>query len=319
MLGYVLRRVPSAIAVLLVSSVVIFALLRLVPGDPATTIAGANASPRTVAAVRRELGLTGSPVSQYLSWMGGLLTFRLGRSLSLGGQISTLVGQALGNTLVLAVAALLLAIVIALALSLASAITGRRWIGSVVALFSTLAVAIPSFVTGVVLVMILGVIWVVLPAGGMPRAGIWADPSITVQYLAMPAVTLALPIAAALTRFLSESLRTQLAEPYLVTARALGISRRRIAVTQALPNALPPTFTVLGLLIGQLLGGAVIVESIFAWPGLGNLLSSAISARDYPVVQVLLVFSVAVFTVIQLLTDLVNAWLDPRIRLGGLP
>lgn len=312
-----LRRVPSALAVLLVSSVVIFALLRLVPGDPAVTIAGANASPGTVAAIRRQLGLTGAPVSQYFDWVRGLLTFRLGRSLSLGGQISALVGRALGNTLVLAVAALVLAIVIALGLSLTAAIRDRRWLNRLVAGFAALAIAIPSFVAGVVLVLVLGVIWVVLPAGGMPRAGLWADPSITAQYLAMPAVTLALPIAAALTRFLSESLRTQLAEPYVLIARALGIPRWRIVMSWALPNALPPSLTVLGLLIGQLLGGAVIVESIFAWPGLGNLLSAAISARDYPVVQVLLMFSVAVFVVVQVVTDLAHAWLDPRVRLGG--
>ncbi len=167
-------------------------------------------------------------------------------------------------------------------MSTVSVIVDRRWLNSVVTGFGTVAVAIPNFVTGTILVVLFGVVWAVLPAGGVPRKGFLDDPGISVQYLILPAVCLALPIAAALTRFLTESLRSQLAEPYVTTARALGISRRRIVLTQALPNALPSTVTVLGMQVGHLLGGTVLVEAIFAWPGLGHLIERAISSRDYP-------------------------------------
>lgn len=317
MIRYGLRRIPSALIVLAVGSVVIFTLLRLVPGDPAQILAGPDSPPETLDAIRADLGLTGSPVVQYFSWVGGILTLDLGHSLVLGGDIGTLLLDALGNTLVLALAALLLALVIAVTLSTVSVIVDRTWLNSVVTAFGTVAVAIPNFVTGAILVVLFGVVWAVLPAGGVPRKGFLDDPGISVQYLVLPAVCLALPIAAALTRFLTEGLRSELAQPYVTTARALGIPRRRIVLTQALPNALPATVTVLGIQIGHVLGGAVLVEAIFAWPGLGQLIERAISSRDYPVVQVMLLFSVSLFVVIQLVTDLVNAWLDPRIRLGG--
>ncbi|MGW5071845.1 ABC transporter permease [Rhodococcus sp. NPDC004095] len=317
MVRYTLQRLPSALIVLAVGSVVIFTLLRLVPGDPALVLAGPDASPEALAALRNDLGLNGSQITQYFSWIGGILSFDLGKSLIIGGDIGTLLLDALGNTLVLALSALVLAIGIAFTLSTVSVIVDRKWLNSAVTAFGTVAVAIPNFVTGAILVVLFGVVWAVLPAGGIPRKGFLDDPGISVQYLVLPAVCLALPIAAALTRFLSEGLRSQLAEPYVTTARALGISRRRIVLTQALPNALPATITVLGIQIGHLLGGAVLVEAIFAWPGLGQLIERAISSRDYPVVQVMLLFSVALFVVIQLVTDLVNAWLDPRIRLGG--
>ena len=317
MLNYSLRRIPSALLVLAAGSVVIFTLLRLVPGDPALILAGPDSSPEALAAIRDELGLTGSPITQYFAWIGDIVTFDLGRSLILGGDIATLLFDALGNTLILAVTALLLAVVIAFAAATGSVIARRKWLDSLVTAFGTVAVAIPNFVTGTILVVLFGVVWMVLPAGGIPRHGLFDDPEISVQYLILPAVCLALPIAAALTRFLTEALRSQLAEPYVTTAQALGIPRHRIVFTQVLPNALPATVTVLGIQIGHLLGGAVLVEAIFAWPGLGHLIERAISSRDYPVVQVMLLFSVALFVVVQLLTDLVDAALDPRIRLGA--
>lgn len=316
MLRYSLSRIPSALIVLVVGSVLIFTLLRLVPGDPALVLAGPDASPEALAALRTELGLDGPQAVQYFSWLAGILTLDLGRSLVLGGEIGSLLLDALGNTAALAGAALLVAVTIAFALSTVSVIADRKWLNNLVTAFGTVAVAIPNFVTGALLVVVFGVVLAVLPAGGIPRRGLLDDPGITVQYLLLPAICLALPIAAALTRFLTESLRSQLTEPYATTARALGISRRRIVLTQVLPNALPSTVTVLGIQIGHLIGGAVLVEAIFALPGLGHLIERAIASRDYPVVQVMLLFSVLLFVVIQLVTDLVNATLDPRIRLG---
>ncbi|MGW4533440.1 ABC transporter permease [Nocardia sp. NPDC004340] len=317
MTAYLLRRVPSALAVLFGASVLIFLLLRLVPGDPATILAGADATPETVAAIRHQLGLDRSIPAQYLSWLRGVVTGDLGRSYLIGGQISDLIGRGLSNTLILAGAALLLAVVVSLAVSVASVLWDRRWIHAIVAAANTVTVAVPVFVTGVLLVLVFAVTIPVLPSGGLPPDGFLARPDIAVQYLLLPAVCLALPVSAALTRFLTEALRTELAKPYVLTARALGVPRRRIVTHDALRNALPAMLTTLGIQTGNLLGGAVLVEAAFAWPGIGRLIEEGINRRDYPVVQALLLFSVAVFVGLQLLTDIAHAYLDPRIRIGG--
>lgn len=317
MVRYLVHRVPSAVAVLVLASLLIFFVLRLVPGDPATTLAGPDASPEAIAAVRHSLGLDQSIPAQYAAWLGDMVTFDLGRSYVLGGQIADLVGDALLNTVVLTAAALLLAVVVSLVLSVAVVVWPTRWLTGIVAAFNTLAVALPTFVTGVLLVLVFAVLLPLLPAGGVPPDGFLARPDISVQYLALPTVCLGLPVAAALTRFLTEALRTEMRQPYILTARALGVSRWNLVTRSALRNALPTMLTILGLQTGQLLGGAVLVEAIFAWPGIGQLIEQGISRRDYPVVQVLLLIAVSVFVIVQLVTDVVHAYLDPRIRIGG--
>lgn len=318
MVRYLLCRLPSAVGVLAAASVLIFAVLRLVPGDPASTLAGPEASPETVAAIRHDLGLDQPVLTQYVTWLGHVLTFDLGRSYLIGGQISDLVTAGLANTLWLTGAALVLAVA-------GSLVTAPLWVGAPSRLLdatltgiNTVALALPTFVTGVILVLVFGLLLPILPTGGVPPRGFLADPDIAVQYLILPAVCLALPASAGLTRFLAESLRTELASPYVTTARAAGVGPRRLLVAHALPAALPTYLTVLGLQAGSLLGGAVLVEAVFSWPGLGQLAAQAIDRRDYPVVQILLLLSVAVFVVIQLGTDLVHAYLDPRVRIGGL-
>jgi peptide/nickel transport system permease protein len=317
MVRYLLTRLPSAAAVLVLASILIFSVIRLVPGDPVATLAGPDATPETMAAIRSDLGLDEPVLQQYLSWVGDVLTFDLGRSYRIGGEVTSLLGDAAANTLALTGFALLLAVLLALAVSLVTVVVNRPWLDNLVAGVNTLAVAVPTFVTGLVLVLVLAVLLPVLPAGGTPPDGFVARPDIAVQYLLLPGICLALPVAASLSRFLTDALETQMQQPYVTTATALGIPRRRIVLTQALRNALPSAVTVLGLQVGVLLGGAILVEAVFAWPGLGQLVERAISSRDYPVVQVLLLVSVVLFTVTQLLSDLVHAWLDPRIRLGG--
>lgn len=317
MTSYLLRRLPSLALVLFASSLLIFAVLRLVPGDPAAALAGANATPEGIALVRRELGLDRPWAAQYLHWLGDLLTFDPGRSYLIGGSIGSLVGDALANTLLLTVTALALAVLAALILGTVWAGTRRPWLDHLLTGVNTLAIAVPTFVMGVALILLFGILFPVLPSGGVPRDGLLADPGITFQYLLMPAACLALPVGALLTRYVAESLRTELAQPYIVTALAAGVPRRRVLVRHALRNVLPTSVTVLGLQVGALLGGAVLVEFTFSWPGLGLLIERAITGRDYPVVQVLLMLSVAVFAVLQLLTDLAHALLDPRIRLEG--
>lgn len=318
MVRYLARRIPSAVLVLFAASILIFAVLRLVPGDPATTLAGVDATPASIAAIRHSLGLDRPLVQQYFSWLGGVLTGNPGRSYMIGGEITTLVAHAATNTLILAVSALLLAIAISLLLALWWVSSRSRLVDSIITGFNTITLGLPTFVTGVAMVLVFGILVPILPAGGIPPKGFADRLDISSQYLLMPAVCLALPASAGLTRFLAESLRTELRAPYITTARAAGVSERRLLIAHALPAALPTYITALGIQVGNLLGGAVLVESVFTWPGLGQLISQAISSRDYPVVQILLLISVAVFVIIQLITDAVHAYLDPRIRIGGL-
>lgn len=312
MSGYLLKRVPSALLVLLLASFVIFLILRLIPGDPAAILAGPDASPESVEAIRDSLGLNEPVVTQYLAWLGDLLTGDLGPSYTIGGDVAELIGNGLGATVELALGALLLVVALGLAAGVLGATSRRRPVQAAVRVLTTGALAVPPFVTGVVLVLVFAVGLGWLPSGG--HLSLLEAPDLGAQYLLMPALCLALPSAAVLGRYLRDGLERALAEDYVRTATALGVSRRRIVWRHALPNALPPALTVLGMQTGHLLGGAILVEAIFAWPGLGQLAHQGVVSRDYPVVQALLLLLVAVFVAIQLLTDIAYALLDPRIR-----
>ncbi|MFE1789750.1 ABC transporter permease, partial [Streptomyces sp. NPDC059525] len=281
-------------------------------GDPATTLAGPDAGPAAVEAIRARLGLDRPLWAQYVTWLGDLVRGDLGPSYAIGGEVSDLIGQGLGRTVELTIGALVLTVALGLALGLAGA-TGRgRGVRAAARAVATAALAVPPFVTGIVLVLVFAVALRLLPAGGYQS--VLDAPDIGLQYLLLPALCLALPSAAVLGRYLKDGLERALAEDYVRTATAVGVTRRRIIWRHALPNALPSSVTVLGMQIGQLLSGAVVVEAVFAWPGLGMLAEQGVVRRDYPVVQALLLLLVGVFVAVQLLTDIVYAWLDPRIR-----
>ncbi|MFF1360331.1 ABC transporter permease [Streptomyces sp. NPDC058297] len=312
MRSYFLRRLPSALLVLALASFLIFAILRLVPGDPASSLAGPDASAETVAAIRRQLGLNEPLFTQYGSWIADLVRGDLGPSYAIGGDTADLIRDGLGATAELTVGALLFVIVLGAGFGILGATSRSRWVKAAVHVATTGALAVPPFVTGVLLVLVFAVLLGVLPPGG--RVSVLTAPDLGAQYLLLPSLCLALPGAAVLGRYLKDGIERTLAEDYVRTATAAGIGPRRLLWRHALPNALPPVVTVLGMQIGHLLGGAVLVEAIFAWPGLGQLAEQGLTRRDYPVVQDLLLLLVTVFVLVQLLTDAVYAWLDPRIR-----
>ncbi|MFC8295203.1 ABC transporter permease [Streptomyces sp. NPDC057242] len=312
MRGHLLRRLPSALLVLLVASFVVFAVLRLVPGDPAAVLAGPDASAETEAAIRARLGLDEPLPAQYLHWLGDLLTGDLGPSYAIGGQTADLIADGLGATVELTLGALLFVVVLGAAFGILGATSRNAWVRTAVRVLTTGALAVPPFVTGVLLVLLFSVLLGVLPPGG--RVPLLTAPDLGVQYLLLPALCLALPSAAVLGRYLKDGIERALGEDYVRTATAAGVAPRRLLWRHALPNALPPVVTLLGMQTGNLLGGAVLVEAIFAWPGLGQLAEQALVRRDYPVVQDLLLLLVTVFVLFQLLTDLAHARLDPRIR-----
>lgn len=313
MFRYALRRLPTAIGVLLLASVVIFFILRLAPGDPAASLAGPDADAETVAQIREQLGLDEPLVVQYLSWLGGILTGNLGESYLLHAPIVELIANSLGNTVLLAAAATLLAVLGGGLVGFVLGTTRSASVRSLLAGVTSLGIAIPTYVTGVLLILIFAVAWRALPPGGMGPG--LQNFSLGWQYLLLPALVLSLPTGATLARFFASSLRQTLDQDFVLTGVAKGLQPRRLMLGHVVPNSLPPVLTVLGLQIGQLLGGAIIVETIFAWPGIGQLLLQAVNGRDYLLTQALLLIAVAVFILVQLVNDLVDAAMDPRIRL----
>jgi peptide/nickel transport system permease protein len=312
MFRYTMRRVPSAIIVLAVASVVVFGLIHLAKGDPAAAAAGPDASPEQVAAKRHALGLDQSLIHQYLSWAHGLLTGNLGRAYVSGTPVGQLIGNSVGNTVELTVAASLLTIAFGIPAGLLLGTVRRRSGRVLIEAVVGLAFAVPTYVSGVLLVLLFAVTWPILPAGG--HESVIDNPGIGLQYLIMPALCLALPAMATVARFLATAVRQQLDEEYLQTGVAKGLTNRRLLLRHALPNAWPPVITVTGIQIGQMLGGAIVVEAIFAWPGVGQLIRDSVLSHEYLVVQDLLLFAVAVFVFLQVVVDLLHAAVDPRIR-----
>lgn len=314
MLAYSLRRIPSGLIILAVSSVVIFFLLRATGGDPAAVKAGPDASPETIAAIRAELGLDRPIIIQFFDWLASLFNGNLGNSLVTNASIADLIGNGLQATLLLTLAAVILAVVIGGTLGVVMATVRNRPIQVAVNAVTGLLLSVPTYVSGVLLIFVFAVILRVLPVGG--HVAFLEDPEIAVQYLLLPALCLAMPAAAVVARFLASSMRQVMDEDFIRTGMAKGLSQRRLLSHHVVPNSLPPVFTILGIEIGQMLGGAIVVEAIFAWPGIGGVLAQAVLTRDYFLVQDILLIAVAVFVIMQILTDLAHAAVDSRVRLG---
>ncbi len=310
---YFIRRAPSTVVVLVLTSVVVFAILRLIPGDPAVILAGPDATPETVKAITIELGLDRSLPEQYGLWMRGLLTGQLGRSYIYGRPISQLIASHLVITVQLTLAAIVFADVVGFALGLLSSSAPWRRVRVLASGLTSIGYAVPPYVSGILLVLLFAIAIRILPATGYVSP--LSDPVSGFKSFILPAACLGLPEAAVVARFLSASVLRSLNEDYIRTATAKGISWPRIVFRHAVPNALPPVITIATIQIGQMLGGAVIVEAIFAWPGLGQLIIQSFQNHDYLVVQDLILMAVVTFAVLQALGDVLHALADPRVRL----
>ena len=311
MLAYILGRLLSLGASLVLASVVIFAVIEIVPGDPAAFMLGLNATEETVAALREELGLGGSTLSRYLDWAGGMLRGNFGMSYTYRVPVSELIIDRLWVSLPLALYALILSTVLALPLGLlAAAFRGKPTDYGVMA-GTQLGIAIPNFWFGMLLQSLFAVTLQWVSAGGFPG---WEDPRAALISLTLPAIALALPQAAILARVMRSALIDTLGQDYIRTARAKGLTRRQTVLRHALRNALIPALTILGLQFSFLLAGAIIIENVFFLPGLGRLIFQGITQRDLIVVEsvtMLLVFAVILVT---FLVDIAYALADPRLR-----
>jgi peptide/nickel transport system permease protein len=309
---YVARRLLQAIPTVLLASVVVFLMIYLIPGDPASTILGPNAFPDQVAALRREMGLDQPLPVQYLIWLGRVLRGDLGESFINGFPVAELLLRRLAATVQLTVAALLLAVVLAFVVGMASVMYRGRLGGRLAMAWLGLSYAVPTFWLGVLLIILFSVQLGVLPPTGYES--IVANPGEGWRYLLLPALTLGVYTSSVLARFLRSALLEVIGLDYIRTAQAKGLPERRVFLRHALKNALIPVITVLGVQFGTLLGGAVVTEAVFDWPGVGQMLLYAIRVRDYTVVQGTVLFLVVVFVLLNLVTDIAYGVLDPRIR-----
>ncbi len=303
---FILSRLFSAFLVLLGVSCLVFLLIHLVPGDPVEVMLGEAAQPADREALRHALGLDQSLLTQLLHYFNGLLHLDLGVSLQSKRPITELLWERIPATAELTGAALLVAVMIAVPLGVIAAVRkDSPWDYGAMTV-SMLGVSIPNFWLGPILILVFSV-WL----GWLPVSGREQPDSIV-----LPAITLGTALAAVLSRMVRSSLLEVLHEDYIRTARAKGLSESAVIWRHGLRNALLPVVTVLGLQLGVLLGGAVITEMVFSWPGLGELTISSIQRRDYPVVQACVLLISTSYVVVNTLTDLVYGWLDPRVRLG---
>jgi peptide/nickel transport system permease protein len=311
MTRFLFKRLISLALSLIAASLVIFAVIEVIPGDPAAYMLGMNASPETVAALRESLGLNVSLPQRYLNWAGGMLRGDFGISYTYKVPVAELVAARLKVSLPLAALALMLSTAIALPIGLLAAAKRGRSADIAVMGGTQLGIAVPNFWFAMLLVLVFAVHFRIFPAGGFPG---WSDPIAALRAFTLPAIALALPQAAILARVLRSALIETLGQDYIRTARAKGLSRAKTLTRHALRNALIPVLTILGMQFSFLLAGAIIIENVFYIPGLGRLIFQAITQRDLIVVESVVMILVFAVIVVTFLTDLAYAAVDPRLR-----
>jgi ABC-type dipeptide/oligopeptide/nickel transport system permease component len=304
MFQYVLKRLLSTIPVLIGISLLLFFMLRMLPGDPAQVLAGQMASQEDIKNIRQQLGLDKPIIVQYGIFLSRLAKLDLGRSARTQAPVINEVWARLPNTMLLAVAAISLACLFGIPAGIISSVRPYTWIDYLFTSMALFGISMPVFWLGLMLIVIFSLVLRWLPAGGI---GSW-------KHVLLPSFTLAAFVVAFITRITRASMIETLSQDYTTTARSKGLKEQVVIVKHALKNALIPIVTVVGLQFGLLLGGAVLTETVFAWPGLGRLIVDSILARDYPVIQGTILIFGLLYILVNLVVDLLYAYIDPRIR-----
>ena len=305
MVRFLLRRLLLTIPVLLGVATLVFSLIHLVPGDPAQAMLGDGASPRDIAELRTNLGLDRPLPSQYAAFLRGAITGDLGTSFRTGQPVTLMIAERMPATAELALAAMLVAVVLAIPLGIVAAVWKNTVADHAAMTFSLAGISIPNFWLGPLLAIVFAVELGWLPVSGRG----------TLAHLVLPAVSLGLALSALLARMTRASLLEELGELYVRAARARGVSPTAAVLGHAMRNSLIPLVTIVALQFGAVLTGAVITETIFAWPGIGRLLIQSIGFRDYPMVQGCILLIAVTYVTVNLITDVMYGVLDPRIRL----
>ena len=307
-----ITRILSLLPVLFGLCVLSFTLLAMIPGDPVTAMLGLEADPSAAAALRQKFALDQPLPLRFLAWFGHLLTGDLGRSIQTGRPVLNMVATAMIPTMELGFVALLISLLIAIPAGVISASHRNSLADYSVSVFSLAGLSLPSFWLAILLILFLSITIPIFPSSGY--VAFTEDPLGALMHIALPALTLGVAMAAATMRMTRAAMLEVMSADYIRTAKAKGLTKRRVIWRHALRNALIPVTTLVGLQIGQLMGGVVVTETVFAWPGIGKLTVDAIFARDFPVVQGAILASAVLFVVINLVTDILYATLDPRLR-----
>ncbi len=306
------RRLLSAIPVLFIVSLISFGLMRLIPGDPAASIAGPSATPAQIDQLRRDLGLDEPLLMQLLHYYQGLLQGDFGKSLLLGKGVLAATLERLPVTIGLSLYALVLTLLIGVTSGIIAALRQNTWVDQVAMMIAMLGISIPNFFLGLLMIIFFAVQLGWLPSGGYVPFS--QDPLGWLRSTTMPAISLALLQAGLLARITRSGMLEVLRQDYVRTARAKGLPERQVILKHALANALIPIVTVVGIIISLLLSGAVVTEALFSLPGMGQLLTQAVLSRDYPMVQGGLLLVTTFLVVVNILVDILYALIDPRVR-----
>lgn len=307
-----LRRLLSAIPVLFIVSLISFGLMRLIPGDPAASIAGPSATPAQIEQLRRDLGLDEPLLLQLLHYYQGLLQGDFGKSLLLGKGVLAATMERLPVTIGLSLYALVLTLLIGVTSGIIAALRQNTWVDQVAMMIAMLGISIPNFFLGLLMIIFFAVQLGWLPSGGYVPFS--QDPIGWLRSTTMPAISLALLQAGLLARITRSGMLEVLRQDYVRTARAKGLPERQVILKHALANALIPIVTVVGIIISLLLSGAVVTEALFSLPGMGQLLTQAVLSRDYPMVQGGLLLVTTFLVVVNIMVDILYALIDPRVR-----
>lgn len=311
---YVVRRLLAIVPVLFGVSVLVFSIMALIPGDPALAILGPYATPENVAQLERELGLDQPLPLQFVTWLGNVVRGDLGRSYALDRPVADEVMERLGPTLLLAATALVLSAVLGIAAGVVSAVRQYRWQDRLLTLLILIGISTPAFWLGLLLILVFAVWLQWLPVSGMYAVYGGGGVFDLIRHLVLPALSLAAVATAIIGRLTRTSMLEVLRQDYVRIARAKGLRERRVIYRHTLKNALVSVVPIIGLQAGFVLGGAVYIETVFAWPGVGRMLVNAIAQRDVLLVQGGVLMVAGAYVVINLLTDLVQYALDPRIE-----
>ncbi|MFK0245441.1 ABC transporter permease [Amycolatopsis azurea] len=314
MTGLLLRRLRDLVIILVIVGTMMFFVIRLIPGDPAQAILGPTARPSDVDALRESMGLNGPLWEQYLSWAGNVLHGDFGTSITYHAPVLGVVADHILPTLTLAVLSTVISFFLSVAITSWQAVSPRNPVARALDRLSALGMAMPDFWISLMLVLVFSVTLRWFPSSGYEN--LFTDPATAVPALVLPLTVLVIGQTALFVLTLRESLLGELPLAYLRTARVKGLSERQVMTKHVLPNALMPLITQLGSNFAMLVGGIVIIESIFVVPGLGHLLMGAVSTRDFPLIQGVTLFVAVLFVVVNLLVDLSYALLDPKVRVS---
>lgn len=312
MFAFIIKRLLTTIPTVLGVSIVVFTLIHLIPGDPVATMLGLEADPAIIEQQRQQLGLDRPLLEQYFRWLGNVLRGDLSRSIQGNQPVFSLVLEKMPATLELSFAALVISLLIAIPTGILSAVYKDTWIDHVSTLIALFGVSVPGFWLGLILIYVFSLKLGLLPPGGY--SPFFENPEMNLRYLLLPAISLGSGLAGIVARMVRATMLDVLSYDYIRVARAKGLAERVVVTKHALKNTLIPIITIVGLQIGVLLGGAVVIETVFAWPGVGKLTVDAILGRDFPVVQGATFLIAVALVLVNLLVDIAYAMADPRIK-----